>query len=51
MAREWLGDRRDVLPVAFTGPADAGFRVAMHRLVAAPVPARRLSQARLFTFV
>ncbi|MER7003389.1 SAM-dependent methyltransferase [Dactylosporangium sp. NPDC000555] len=37
--------------MAFTRPADARFRVGMHRLVAAPVPAQRLSQARLFTFV
>ena len=41
--------------MAFTRPADARFRVGMHRLVAAPEPARpaarRLSQEQLFTFV
>jgi hypothetical protein len=36
--------------MAFTRPTDARFRVGMHRLVAAPAPARQLSQARLFVF-
>ncbi|MEV4282999.1 class I SAM-dependent methyltransferase [Actinoplanes xinjiangensis] len=36
--------------IAFEEPADARFRVGMHRLIAAPVPARRLSGGRLFAF-
>jgi hypothetical protein len=36
--------------IAFEEPADARFRVGMHRLIAAPVPARRLSGERLFAF-
>jgi hypothetical protein len=36
---------------AFARPADARFRVGMHQLVAAPLPAQQLSRAQLFTFI
>jgi hypothetical protein len=37
--------------MAFTRPADARFRVGMHRLTTAPEPAGRLAQTQLFSFV
>lgn len=48
--RAWF-EEHGFREMAFARPADARFRVGMHRLVAAAVPVQRLPRTRLFTFV